>query len=94
MKLQARQELAPIESMFKGQVPEKLPPASNPNTTGKSRNKLQQDPFATARVDKGFAFGKAGDNKDLRNTLHTIGQSPKLETKVNFDLGKMQGMQG
>ena len=43
--------------------------------------------FETARVGRGFAFGpSATDKAELRHTFHTVGNTPKLEKEVAFDL--------
>ena len=48
--------------------------------------------FETARVGRGFTFGPQDkNNAELRNTFHTVGNTPKLEMKVNFDLASSKG---
>lgn len=83
-QLQAPRELAPIDAMFSsgkahGGGPIKPPPAIG---------------FETARVgDKKFAFihGTPKDNKDMRNTFHTVGNTPeKGINRVNFDMASLK----
>ena len=74
-QLQSPRELAPIDAIFKG-GPVKVPP----NVA-----------FETARVGKGFGFGPTNDKKELRNTFHTMGHTPRDgHTRVNFDIGSVK----